>query len=79
MLTQTDRFLSFIQFRGNQITLEEIKDTCFTFSYRRMFTELRHKGFQVILERNPEHPIKNKYIVIPPNFSDENGQMVWRT
>jgi hypothetical protein len=76
MLTQTEQFLNFIQFRGNQITLEEIRESYFVISYRRMFTELRHKGYQVICERDSEHPIKNKYVLIPPKQFDAQGQGV---
>jgi len=76
-VNKTDSFLGVIQFRGNQITLKEIMDLeDYRVEYRRMFTELRKRGYTVDCQRDSKYPSNNRYILKSPIVYEANGQGV---
>ena len=74
MMNQTESFLNFIQFNHGTVTLGEIMKTHFGCEYRRMFTELRKKGWTVNVELDRKQPSNNRYLLIPPMQFEPNGQ-----
>jgi len=70
---QKDSILEAFKKSGNTMTLGEILKHSWGYEFRARATELRRKGFTVLLARG-KTPSENRYHIIPPAT---DGQMAF--
>ena len=65
-MTDTDKFLSFFEFKNNVLTLGEILQTHFSAEYRKHISLLRNKGYKIECKLNKKKPSENTYTLLAP-------------
>lgn len=62
---QREELLALFQTHGNRLSLRQILESRVGYEWRARATELRHRGYKIVLERGPQ-PSDNVYTLFEP-------------